>query len=246
MIEPFKGAPARESLYSDSPKSRSRRFARSLAGSLVVTENPYNFHPEEHDVLIVKDANFNDHSHYIKRRLVFASKPEVAKPTGRVSSSSGGSSFAQSTAALTQFRPARDFEITEFSREHQLETLVRRSCVPHAGSAYSGFTTASLPHVHMSRGLFVRRADGSAIVVDVRPESRISRPTSSFSTLPRGAARRRGGVTDALAFPLPCKSSLVGRLPPSTLCPGCLISPAAHCFVGLGTSIDSRSREHDQ
>lgn len=144
MSEPFKGAPRPRVLVFGLTEVEIETI-RPLAGSLVVAENPYDFHSEEHDVLIVTDANFSDHSHFIKRRLVFASKPEVAKPTGRVSSSFGGSSSAQSTAARTQFRPARDFEITEFSREHQLETLVRRSCFPQAGFTYSGFTTPVYP-----------------------------------------------------------------------------------------------------
>ena len=122
---------------------------RPLAGSLAVVDDPVylsNIHPEEHDVLVATDADFTDHQLIAHRRVAFAeaAEPDDGEPQGFVlpSSSFGGPSI---TRARTQFKPARDFEVTQFAREQGVESLVRRSCLPRPGDTYTGVRVPVTP-----------------------------------------------------------------------------------------------------
>lgn len=117
---------------------------RPLAGSLVVADDLRAIHPEEHDVLILADANFHDYSEHFPRRIVFAPEPAVPDPMrGRIIERAKLSNGYSSTK--TQVNPARDFEVTPEARELGLESLTWRSCKPEPGATYTGFRLPVYP-----------------------------------------------------------------------------------------------------
>lgn len=143
MSDPLRGAPRPRLLASGFEPSEIEAI-RPFAGSLWVTSDLLDVHPEEHDVLLLAQAELNDYRAGFPRRIAFAPRAEPmeakpAYPTVRYSSSIGGE--PPPTRAETQFRPARDFQVTEFAREQGLEALVRRSCLPDEGATYTGFRT---------------------------------------------------------------------------------------------------------
>lgn len=122
---------------------------RPLAGSLVEVSRPEllsDVHPEEHDVLVVTDADFHDHHLVAHRRVAFAGPADIydSEVSGRVIHSSVFGS-PTITCAQTQFKPARDFKVAEFARENGVESLVRRSCLPAPGYNYTGFRVPVYP-----------------------------------------------------------------------------------------------------
>ena len=123
------------------------QIIKTVAGSVVVTQNMNDMHAEEHDVLVLAESGFSDLAGVYPRRLVFAPKPQPDS-AGVVRTSSGlrgGSSTPSITRAQTQTRPARDFDVTESVEGLGLEALVRSSCVPPSGEPYVGMLTPVYP-----------------------------------------------------------------------------------------------------
>lgn len=144
-MSPVTGAPRPRALVHGL-SDEEIEVVRSVAGSVEVAESLGEAHPEEHDVLIVAEAQFHTMDRTYPRRLAFA--PEVEDADGfRVFGSSGfgGSTARTYTDMSTQHRPARDFEITADTRELGLVGLVERSCKPASRSKYTGFRTPVYP-----------------------------------------------------------------------------------------------------
>ncbi|GAA4153793.1 hypothetical protein GCM10022286_00620 [Gryllotalpicola daejeonensis] len=116
---------------------------RSASGSVVAVTSPFEAHPEEHDVLVIANAEFHEHSGLFPRRLVFAGKP-VSPTKGRVFGYVGSDSGARSSA-VTQNSPARDLEVTADAGLLAIEALVRRSCMPSPGAIYKGLPASVNP-----------------------------------------------------------------------------------------------------
>lgn len=116
------------------------QIARSMAGSVELTDDLREVHPEEHDALILARANFHNYRQGFPRRLVFGPLPEASRAVNMIGSLEfGGGIPRASTNMVTQFRPAREVHVTEHARRYGLETLVRRSCVPTPNTTYTGF-----------------------------------------------------------------------------------------------------------
>ena len=118
--------------------------ARSIAGSVKVVDNMNKAHPEEHDVLIVADAQFHSFQHAYPRRLVFGPEPADVIVRTLASSSVGGGTHVL-TKMRTQGTPARDIEVTKDARALGIAGLVGRSCMPAAGDRYTGFRVPVYP-----------------------------------------------------------------------------------------------------
>lgn len=114
-----------------------------LVGKLTAREPGQRVHAEEFDAIIATDSQYHDHDFY-KWKLLFA--PEPAPPPSP-SSTSGWAHIEgpQSSYALTQHHPAQSLELSDWAKEHKLEGLVRRSCVPAAEVPYVGVRTPLYP-----------------------------------------------------------------------------------------------------
>lgn len=144
-MSPVAGAPRPRALVHGL-LDEEIEIVRSVAGSVEVAESLGEAHPEEHDVLIVTEAQFHTMDRSYPRRLAFA--PEVDDEDGfRVFGSSGfgGSTARTYTNMTTQHRPARDFETTADTRDLGLIGLVERSCKPTDRSKYTGFRMPVYP-----------------------------------------------------------------------------------------------------
>jgi len=119
---------------------------KDLAGSVRVTSDFTDVHPEEHDVLIHTDADFSDLSGSYPRRLVFAPKPDLdLRGISRSSSSIGYSESRTFTRAQTRQTPARDFDVPDSVKGMGLESLVRASCQPAPEQMYVGVSVPVYP-----------------------------------------------------------------------------------------------------
>jgi hypothetical protein len=122
-------------------------IVRSLAGSVRITEDFGDVHPEEHDAVIQTGADFfSGLSGNYPRRLAFAPKPSL-DPRG-IAGSSGSFGHSESrpmTKAQTRQTPARDFDVPDSVKGMGLETLVRASCQPLPEQRYVGVHTPVFP-----------------------------------------------------------------------------------------------------
>jgi hypothetical protein len=119
---------------------------RNLAGSVRVTEDFTDVHPEEHDVVIHTDADFSDLSGSYPRRLVFAPKPNL--DLRGIAHSSGSFGYSESrpmTRAQTRQTPVRDFDVPDSVKVMGLESLVRASCQPAPDQLYVGVSVPVYP-----------------------------------------------------------------------------------------------------
>lgn len=166
------------------------------AGSLQLTADLTEVHPEEHDVLLLASAESGDYRSGFPRRISFmpAAQSMTSKPTSAMvpsMSGIGGSSWSSPpTRSQTQFRPARDFEISAFTRDAGLEALVQRSCVPERGATYTGFSTPV--HPPLETHVFLEEALDSPLALaallqsdpdDFRPSSVFWLPAVARSSL---------------------------------------------------------------
>lgn len=149
-------------------------------------------------MLFHTEADFNDASHLFSRRVVFASPPQLEQ-TGYVSGfapTSGG--VRLSTRSRTQHKPARDFDISPYAREHNLESLVRRSCVPDEGKDYTGFTLPVYPD-RTERALLTERLNSPLVLAALLETAVGEEKTDSAFWLP-AIARNALGEWARVAF----------------------------------------------
>ena len=121
---------------------------RPLVGSLREASELGDVHPEEYDVLIHTDADFNDGNAF-HRRIAFA---EPAVPADGRSNymynriiQGVGMDPDSPTTIETQFTLASHFDVTKEARDLGLAGLVERSCVPASEETYTGFNASVSP-----------------------------------------------------------------------------------------------------
>ncbi|SDL21913.1 hypothetical protein [Microbacterium azadirachtae] len=155
---------------------------RPVAGSIVEASSIYDVHAEEHDVLIHTGANFSDSSWFMNRRIAFAAAAKPPEERPRVAPSSGGvhGSGRTPTASRTQFKPARDFDVTEKARSLGVASLVERSCRPAQGATYSGFTTPVYPDREETPFLRERLTNGMCLAALLETVDDPTRSDSAF------------------------------------------------------------------
>ncbi|WP_133162848.1 hypothetical protein [Arthrobacter glacialis] len=190
MSESYLGAP-RPRVLVQGLTDEEIEIIRPLAGSLRAVESFYDVHAEEHDVLIITDANFTEGGRAFHRRIVFAAKPEPFEAGPYLPTSSGYSGRSRpNTKVRTQFKPSLGIEVTPFAREQGLESLVRRSCVPTTGATYTGFNTPVWPE-RTSHALVRERLSSPLTLAaflerdnpDLGPDSALWLPDSARSAL---------------------------------------------------------------
>lgn len=137
-MSPVIGAPRPRALLHGLSEEEAE-IVREIAGSVQVIEEMGGAHAEEHDVLILGGAHFHHYRQGYPRRLVFGPAAELVQPRFAVASGFDRGSGPTYTTMYTQFRPARDFEITDDSQALGLTSLVMRSCKPVEGPYYTGF-----------------------------------------------------------------------------------------------------------
>lgn len=109
-----------------------------FCGTLRVA-NPEESYPEEHDVLIVTEAEFFDHQIRYPRRLAFAPDP------GSTSELEQGRMFERTmyndnrSYVRTQNNPAQHIIVTDLAHKSGLGGLTTRTCIPTHQAAYTGF-----------------------------------------------------------------------------------------------------------
>lgn len=188
MSETAPGAPRPRVLVFNLTEEEIE-VVRPMAGSLRVTADINEVHSEEHDVLILVGAQFHNYRRGFPRRIVFAPKPDPMSAKPQVATTSGfwgAASPGEVTVARTQFKPARDFDITDFARREGIESLTRRSCLPDVNATYRGVYLPVTPE-RVSHSLIQERLERPLTLASVFETQPSDVERDSAIWLPDGA-----------------------------------------------------------
>lgn len=161
-MSPLTGAP-RPRVLVNGLTEEEIDVVHSLAGSVVVVRRLSDAHAEEHDVLILTNAQFYHMKGTYPRRLAFGPRAGSDAPVSSAAFGMSGGSPRAYTHMRTQDRPARDFDLTDDTAKLGLSGLVSRSIRPDARQEYTGFKEPVFPE-HTSRPL-LKEALGSPLTL---------------------------------------------------------------------------------